>query len=84
MAFESGDFAELLLRQIVSPVRFEQAIRRLVDEGYDAFLEVGPGSVLTGLIKRIDASVAALACGDAATLASVREAGWTARGGEET
>jgi [acyl-carrier-protein] S-malonyltransferase len=84
VACESGDFAELLLRQIVSPVRFEQAIRRLVDEGYDAFLEVGPGGVLTGLIRRIDASAAALACGDAAALASMGEAGWTTRGGEET
>ena len=84
VAFESGDLADLLLRQIVSPVRFEQAIRRLLAEGYDAFLEVGPGSVLTELIKRIDASAAALACGDAAALASLREAGWTTRGGEET
>ena len=84
VAFERDDFAELLLRQIVSPVRFEQAVRRLVAGGYDAFLEVGPGNVLTGLIRRIDASVAALACGDAATLASMREAGWTTRGGEET
>jgi [acyl-carrier-protein] S-malonyltransferase len=84
VAFESADLGELLLRQIVSPVRFEQAVRGLVEEGYDAFLEVGPGSVLTGLIRRIEPSAAALACGDAAALASLREAGWITRGGEET
>jgi [acyl-carrier-protein] S-malonyltransferase len=82
VAFESGDLGELLLRQIVSPVRFEQAVRRLREEGYGAFLEVGPGSVLSGLIRRIDASAAALACGDAAALASARGAGWITEGGE--
>ncbi len=62
--YEVEDFDALLLRQVVSPVRFEQAVRRLFDEGYNAFLEVGPGSVLAGLVKRIAPEAAALSVGD--------------------
>jgi [acyl-carrier-protein] S-malonyltransferase len=61
---EVEDFSPLLLRQIVSPVRFEQAVRRLWAEGYNAFLEVGPGSVLAGLVKRIVSDAAVLSAGD--------------------
>ena len=42
-----------LLRQIASPVRWTDCVRRLVDEGATAFVEVGPGRVLTGLLRRI-------------------------------
>lgn len=75
VAFEDGGFPELLQRQLVSPVRFTQAVRTLCAEGYDAFLEVGPGSVLTGLVKRIapEASVSRVA--DATTLAALRADG---------
>jgi [acyl-carrier-protein] S-malonyltransferase len=43
----------LLARQVKSPVRWSQSIRRLVDDGFTRFVEVGPGKVLTGLMKRI-------------------------------
>lgn len=44
----------LLVRQVVSPVRWEDSMRYLLDQGYDQFYEVGPGRTLRGLLKRID------------------------------
>jgi [acyl-carrier-protein] S-malonyltransferase len=46
-----------LVRQVVSPVRWVESVQKMVSMGVRRFVEVGPGSVLTGLIKRIDASV---------------------------
>ena len=53
--------AEMLVRQIVSPVRWEECVKRMRGMGVTAFLEVGPGKVLSGLVRRIekDASAAA-------------------------
>jgi [acyl-carrier-protein] S-malonyltransferase len=48
---------EALVRQIDSPVRWVESIRRLGAEGVDRALEVGPGNVLAGLAKRIDRSI---------------------------
>jgi len=42
-----------LIAQVTSPVRWIASVRRMSDEGVDTFVEIGPGSVLTGLIKRI-------------------------------
>ena len=42
-----------LLRQLTSPVRWTQTIRNMVADGADRFLEIGPGTVLQGLVKRI-------------------------------
>jgi len=46
-----------LIRQVVSPVRWVESIQKMIAMGVRHFVEVGPGSVLTGLIKRIDPSV---------------------------
>jgi [acyl-carrier-protein] S-malonyltransferase len=46
----------LLLEQLTAPVRFTQAAQALMREGVQTFVEVGPGNVLSGLIKRIDRS----------------------------
>jgi [acyl-carrier-protein] S-malonyltransferase len=75
LGFESDALPEVLQRQLVSPVRFSPAVSALWAAGYDAFLEVGPGSVLSGLVRRIapDATVARVA--DVETLATLREAG---------
>lgn len=48
------EIRELLVRQVVSPVYWEDSIRYLVGEGFDQFYEVGPGRVLRGLLRRID------------------------------
>ena len=47
----------LLLEQLTAPVRFTQAAQALIKEGAQTFVEVGPGNVLSGLVKRIDQSV---------------------------
>jgi [acyl-carrier-protein] S-malonyltransferase len=49
--------AALLVEQLTAPVRFTQAARGLIDQGVRVFVEVGPGSVLSGLLKRIDRTV---------------------------
>jgi len=48
-----GPIAELLSRQLVSPVRWEDSIRRMIDDGIEGFIEVGTGRILRGTIKRI-------------------------------
>jgi [acyl-carrier-protein] S-malonyltransferase len=54
------EIADSLVRQVTSPVRWEDVVRRLVKEGVTRFLELGPGKVLTGLIKRIAPEATAL------------------------
>jgi [acyl-carrier-protein] S-malonyltransferase len=49
-----------LLRQICSPVRWQQTIMTMLGQGADTFVEVGPGKVLTGLLKRINGSTVSL------------------------
>jgi [acyl-carrier-protein] S-malonyltransferase len=44
----------LLVDQVSSPVRWEESMRRMVEEGIEQVLEIGPGKVLSGLMKRID------------------------------
>ena len=51
------EIRELLVRQVVSPVRWEDSMRYLLARGFDQFYEVGPGRVLRGLLKRIDRKV---------------------------
>ena len=60
--------AESLVRQVSSPVRWEEGVRALVREGVTCFLELGPGKVLTGLIKRIATEALALHAEDAASI----------------
>ncbi len=50
---EGSDAREALIRQVDSPVRWVESIRRLADEGVSVFVEIGPGAVLAGLIRRI-------------------------------
>jgi [acyl-carrier-protein] S-malonyltransferase len=56
--FEPDEIRELLVKQVVSPVRWEDSMRSLLAQGYDQFYEVGPGRVLRGLLKRIERRVA--------------------------
>ncbi|MCL4516976.1 MAG: ACP S-malonyltransferase [Firmicutes bacterium] len=48
---------ERLIRQVVASVRWEESMRRILDAGVDAFVEVGPGKVLNGFIRKIDRDV---------------------------
>jgi [acyl-carrier-protein] S-malonyltransferase len=53
----AGDSIDALIRQVSSPVRWEDVVKRLVAEGARTFVELGPGTVLAGLIKKIDRGV---------------------------
>ena len=48
---------DLLVAQVSSPVRWEESMRRMIEEGVEQVLEIGPGKVLSGLMKRIDSTV---------------------------
>lgn len=54
------DLVPILLEQLTAPVRFTQAVSALRDLGVRRFVEVGPGTVLAGLVKRIDRSLASV------------------------
>ncbi len=49
---DSGDIKDLLVRQITSPVRWMQSVQEMYDQGVRTFVEIGPGKVLTGLVKK--------------------------------
>jgi [acyl-carrier-protein] S-malonyltransferase len=52
------EIRELLVKQLVNPVRWEDSMRFLLEAGFTQFYEVGPGRVLKGLMKRIDRKAA--------------------------
>ncbi len=56
---DNGDIRELLARQIYSPVRWQQSVERMIAEGADTFVEIGPGKTLTGFLRKINRDVAA-------------------------
>jgi [acyl-carrier-protein] S-malonyltransferase len=63
----------LLVDQLTAPVRYTQAASELVREGVQTFVEVGPGNVLSGLMKRIDRSVKTVSVNDLASLEKLKE-----------
>ncbi len=54
---ESKSIADIMTKQIVSPVRWVETISNMIEDGYDTFIEVGPGKTLTGLISKISKGV---------------------------
>jgi [acyl-carrier-protein] S-malonyltransferase len=59
-----------LLRQVASPVRWVESVERMVSMGVRRFVEIGPGNVLTGLIKRIDPDVELINVSDVPSIES--------------
>ncbi len=59
---------DLLVRQLTAPVRWAQSVRTMREAGVDRFIELGPGSVLTGLLRRIDSDAAGTALGGPAEI----------------
>ena len=69
-----GDEArEALIRQVTLPVRWEESVRELIDQGVNTFVEVGPGRVLTGLLRQIDRSIHVFNVEDEKSLRSTLE-----------
>ncbi|MBZ5694540.1 MAG: ACP S-malonyltransferase [Acidobacteriia bacterium] len=65
----SGEEArEALIRQVTMPVRWLDSVHEMVDQGVNIFVEVGPGKVLSGLLRQIDRSVRCFSVEDAASL----------------
>jgi len=54
------EIKELLIKQVSSPIYWENSIRRMIGDGIDTFVEIGPGRVLSGFLRKIDKNVTAL------------------------
>ncbi len=65
-----ADARDALIRQVTMPVRWEESVRLLIDEGANTFVEVGPGRVLSGLLRQIERSVSTLNVEDEKSLAT--------------
>jgi len=71
---EDGDRArDALIRQVTGAVKWEQSVRLLIARGVQAFVEVGPGKVLCGLMRQIDRSRTSLNAGDEASVQKTLE-----------
>jgi [acyl-carrier-protein] S-malonyltransferase len=66
---KGSEARDALVRQVSMPVRWEESVRVLIDEGVNTFVEIGPGRVLSGLLRQIERSVATLNIEDEKSLA---------------
>jgi len=57
---DSSDIMNALIKQLYSPVRWQDCVKYMISKGVDTFIEIGPNKVLSGLIRRIDSSVKVL------------------------
>lgn len=53
----SDDFVDILSKHVISPVRFRKSIEEMIAQGVDTFIEIGPGKVLSGFIKKTNKDV---------------------------
>jgi len=63
---------DLLVTQVSAPVKWDASVKQMVNDGVNSFIEIGPGKVLSGLIKRIDKEVQTLNVEDTKGLQSLR------------
>jgi [acyl-carrier-protein] S-malonyltransferase len=54
---DSNELKDLLVKQIESRVRWRESVLLMIEKGVTQFIEIGPGKVLSGLVKRIDKNV---------------------------
>ncbi|MDR3307224.1 MAG: ACP S-malonyltransferase [Endomicrobium sp.] len=64
---------EKLVKQIKSPVKWDESVKNIISSGFDKFIEIGPGRILSGLLRRIDRSKKALNIEDCASLEKTLE-----------
>ncbi len=67
---DSGKIKDLLIKQLYSPVLWEDSVKNMIASGVDTFIEIGPGKVLTGLVRKIDRSVRTFNISDQKSLQS--------------
>ncbi|KUO59499.1 MAG: hypothetical protein APF84_19550 [Gracilibacter sp. BRH_c7a] len=70
---QDGQILDLLPRQVMNPVLWEMTIRKMLQEGVDTFVEIGPGSALRGFVKKIDRKTTLLNVEDMTSLQAVVE-----------
>ncbi len=68
------DIKDLLIRQVSSSVLFEASLKKMIDDGVDTFIELGPGKALSGFVKRIDKTKTILNIEDMASLEKTKAA----------
>jgi [acyl-carrier-protein] S-malonyltransferase len=68
---DAASAIEALVQQVSSPVRWEAVVRRLASEGVTTYVEVGPGTVLSGLVRKIDREATVVSFGSPDDLAAV-------------
>ncbi|WP_336183041.1 ACP S-malonyltransferase [Bacillus sp. 205(2023)] len=65
---DKADIKEKLIEQLYSPVRFEETVNKLIAEGVTTFIEIGPGKVLSGLVKKVNRRLKTIAVSDPETI----------------
>lgn len=74
MPYDPGDMKRTLSEQTENPVLFEQIVRQLLEKGVDTFVELGPGTTLSGFLKRIDKNARMMHVDDYDSLLLTKEA----------
>ncbi|MBY0120734.1 ACP S-malonyltransferase [Bacillus sp. S/N-304-OC-R1] len=69
----ADEIKEKLIQQLYSPVLWEDSVQKMISLGVDTFIEIGPGKVLSGLVKKIDKNVKIFAVSDQETCSAVIE-----------
>ena len=68
---ENEDKKDILVKHVIHPVKFSASIQYMIDNGVDTFVEIGPGKVLTGFVKKVDKDVTCLNINNVETLQNV-------------
>ncbi len=71
---DQSEIKDLLVRQVSSSVLFEESLRRMLADGVDTFVEIGPGKALSGFVKKIDKEVAIYHVEDMKSFEELKEA----------
>lgn len=70
---QAEEIKEKLIQQLYSPVQWEKSVQKMIDLGVTTFIEIGPGKVLSGLVKKVSRKVTTYAVSDEATCKEVIE-----------
>jgi [acyl-carrier-protein] S-malonyltransferase len=73
---DKDSIAELLIRQVTSPVLWWDSVLKMIDLGVDTFIEIGPGKTLTGFLKKIDPNVNGYSVSNIGELEELRRQTW--------